>query len=1100
MFGFLQDLFGDKKDEKAGTGTSTASASPSFRQARGNAATQANLSGAGDQDEEEEEQGFWSGLWDSVSSGASALAGGAAELASDAAELASDTVGRLTDDGPSAEEELSATPEERAKLVHRAVRGLGTDEDMLIRALSGTKQENAQVAAAYKRLYGEDLGEVLESELSGADLAIARDLVGSGKVSLTSRIKRALEGWGADGDRIIALFEAASKEERAAVLGDKALMARIADEAGDEVAARLRQGPVEEGEKDEEAAATLLAQVKQRGAGWGTDEEGMFSDLEAFAKKYPEVAKRIAKNPEDPVHAVLSDELGGRDYDKAIGILKGGGTRSALSLLEDEANRWGTDEDAIMATLRGMSADERKRYAEGTEDRARLVELLRSELGDSDYAEAMALLDDGTEDNVDKIRVEVEGWVVNDRTVLDAVVAMSADERKRFREDAELRAAVRAGVSEETWAKIASIAGFGAKAGKRDEGAAQVERLATIILDGADHLLDDDEDQVYAAVLEAQRLAAEGKLDMKALRKRIEASGALDRDDWPKVWQALEGTRALTSIDRLDQAVEGLGTDDTALTEMIDDLSGRDLLENWSNIAEYRARVKALERARSGGDPREIQAAARAVQSFILDVNPGVLEKIRGDTSGDERVDVLGKLRDRIKAAAQNDAEFKAGLSAAGLALDEVDLEKIDYVQSAEAMDVHRHEGQWYSGNLLDPVSSKGRQLDDAHADYMGTLRSGIAAQERGEMTAADVVKSADAKEDQFEDRLTAYKSMKSAVANVAATVAATIAAVVTTILTGGAAAGFWGGLIFGGELGAAMGLASALTKEVVQGGSYSMVEEGLAEAALTTLSTALFVGTANAFASISAWGKFEESLGKALESRLSFLGKKAASGIAKGVQASTKMGVGDLVRVPTNALASEAVGNEEFFRQGWEGALERIGTDLAANVPKDMVMMGLTEATLAFAGIDPTLMEGTVGKHTMRGALGGFAGGMVRFGAATSAWDWVANAGHLSDEEILNNLLTAGKIAAIGAATNYIRATDMLHALNKWTAEELQRFDGIGPKLARNIVAYRQQNGAFTQLQDIKNVAYIGDVRASNIYERKGDHGTVVRGRSVKR
>jgi len=57
---------------------------------------------------------------------------------------------------------------------------------------------------------------------------------------------------------------------------------------------------------------------------------------------------------------------------------------------------------------------------------------------------------------------------------------------------------------------------------------------------------------------------------------------------------------------------------------------------------------------------------------------------------------------------------------------------------------------------------------------------------------------------------------------------------------------------------------------------------------------------------------------------------------------------------------------------------------------------------------------------------------------------------------------------------------------INKATAEELdQGLDGIGPTLARRIVEYRNANGPFAAIEDIKNVSGIGDKKFAAIKDK---------------
>ena len=53
---------------------------------------------------------------------------------------------------------------------------------------------------------------------------------------------------------------------------------------------------------------------------------------------------------------------------------------------------------------------------------------------------------------------------------------------------------------------------------------------------------------------------------------------------------------------------------------------------------------------------------------------------------------------------------------------------------------------------------------------------------------------------------------------------------------------------------------------------------------------------------------------------------------------------------------------------------------------------------------------------------------------------------------------------------------------INKATEQDLQKLPGIGPSLAYRIISYRNENGKFSTVEDIKNVNGIGDSKYENI------------------
>lgn len=55
---------------------------------------------------------------------------------------------------------------------------------------------------------------------------------------------------------------------------------------------------------------------------------------------------------------------------------------------------------------------------------------------------------------------------------------------------------------------------------------------------------------------------------------------------------------------------------------------------------------------------------------------------------------------------------------------------------------------------------------------------------------------------------------------------------------------------------------------------------------------------------------------------------------------------------------------------------------------------------------------------------------------------------------------------------------------INKANEKELQELNGIGESLASSIIKYREDNGKFKNIEDLKNVPGIGDSKFENIKE----------------
>ncbi len=55
---------------------------------------------------------------------------------------------------------------------------------------------------------------------------------------------------------------------------------------------------------------------------------------------------------------------------------------------------------------------------------------------------------------------------------------------------------------------------------------------------------------------------------------------------------------------------------------------------------------------------------------------------------------------------------------------------------------------------------------------------------------------------------------------------------------------------------------------------------------------------------------------------------------------------------------------------------------------------------------------------------------------------------------------------------------------INSATIEDLEALPGIGPKIANRIIEYRESNGAFKNLNELKNIYGIGEKKFSSIQE----------------
>ena len=77
-------------------------------------------------------------------------------------------------------------------------------------------------------------------------------------------------------------------------------------------------------------------------------------------------------------------------------------------------------------------------------------------------------------------------------------------------------------------------------------------------------------------------------------------------------------------------------------------------------------------------------------------------------------------------------------------------------------------------------------------------------------------------------------------------------------------------------------------------------------------------------------------------------------------------------------------------------------------------------------------------------------------------------------------DLITVPSFAAVGEVPQLTEPSGV--DINSSTASELEQLPGVGPVLAQRIVAYRDENGPFTAIEDLLDVPGIGEAKLAGM------------------
>ncbi|MEQ8170856.1 MAG: hypothetical protein ABRQ38_18350, partial [Candidatus Eremiobacterota bacterium] len=315
-------------------------------------------------------------------------------------------------------EYLKNGKESDAAKLHRAMDGLGTDEKSIFRTLEGkTEDERKALVKEYKDKYGVDLMKDLEGDLSGSDMAKAKNLMDKGKIDTAGKLDIAMSGAGTDEKGIFEALEKASPEERAKMSKDKALLERLDGELSGEDKARAMALL---NSKDGKLSTTDKLDVAM--AGGGTDEKGIY---EALEKATPEERKAIMNDPKmmEKLKGELNDEEMGR-----VNTIFKDGKLPANTKLADAMGGAGTDEEGVFSALQGATEDERKALMKDE----KFMRNLREELSGTDLEKAELLLKQGKLSTEQKLDLSMKGAGTDENSVFSAIKDASPEERKKL--------------------------------------------------------------------------------------------------------------------------------------------------------------------------------------------------------------------------------------------------------------------------------------------------------------------------------------------------------------------------------------------------------------------------------------------------------------------------------------------------------------------------------------------------------------------------------------------------------------------------------------------------------------------------------------------
>ncbi|HWO18416.1 MAG TPA: hypothetical protein VNO30_06555 [Kofleriaceae bacterium] len=318
----------------------------------------------------------------------------------------------------------------------------------------------------------------------------------------------------------------------------------------------------------------------------------------------------------------------------------------------------------------------------------------------------------------------------------------------------------------------------------------------------------------------------------------------LERED-PAGYEALRSGRAVTATERITAATFGVmslkrlkGTNarPSDIVRAVEDARGNELLEEWSNVASWRAlQAERTQRAAEPpGDERD-QALAHLdaqLRAFVVDIDPEVHAQLRSLLPRDKVVEVLTKLREKLGKAMSDDPAFRAAMLVSGMHADGHAAERTRGIAALDQQRMEDTGAQWnqFMGIGISAKSAESKESRNLLAGRLRSAHGAIEAADDQEAARAEVndnqVSKIEKTREEHADRMKAAQAVKKRANEIATTVVTILSAITITGATFGT-----GGLAFAPQIGIALAKALAAgtlragLKRALEGDKFNAVE-----------------------------------------------------------------------------------------------------------------------------------------------------------------------------------------------------------------------------------------------------------------------------------